>query len=86
MTTYICNPHPDPQFFIPKETWTHEFFGLADCTIETVRSRVEKFELQSSGLGRRKVVSQVLNPSSHSDSGVINIRICMGIIKFFVQE
>ena len=64
------------EFFIPKETWTHEFFCLADCTTETVPSRVEKFELQSSGLGRRKIVSEVTQAYT-----AINIRICMGIIK-----
>ena len=43
------------QFFQPKETWTHEFFCLAQKNQERVPSRVEKFELQECGLGRKKI-------------------------------
>ena len=39
-----------------KETWTHEFFCLADCTTSSVPSRAVKFELQSAGLGRKKII------------------------------
>ena len=43
-------------FYVPKETWTHEFFCLADCAAESAPSRSEKFELQLAGLGRKKIV------------------------------
>ena len=43
-------------FYVPKETWTHEFFCLGDCAALTVPSRSEKFELQLAGLGRKKIV------------------------------
>ena len=39
-----------------KETWTHEFFFLADCTTSSVPSRAVKFQLQSAGLGRKKII------------------------------
>ena len=43
-------------FFIPKETWTHEFFCLAETDTDRVTNRQEKFILQSAGLGRKKLV------------------------------
>ena len=43
-------------FYVPKETWTHEFFCLADCEGDSVPSRGKKLELQLAGLGRKKVV------------------------------
>ena len=43
-------------FYVPKETWTHEFFCLADCAAESAPSRSEKSELQLAGLGRKKIV------------------------------
>ena len=44
-------------FFQPKETWTHDFFCLAQKGQERAPSRSEKFELQAAGLGRRKFAS-----------------------------
>ena len=43
-------------FFIPKETWTHEFFCLAETDTDRIPNRQEKFILQSAGLGRKKLV------------------------------
>ncbi len=43
-------------FFIPKETWTHEFFCLAETNQCRIPSRQDKFVLQSAGLGRKKLV------------------------------
>ena len=43
-------------FYVPKETWTHEFFCLADCGAESAPSRSEKLELQLASLGRKKIV------------------------------
>ncbi|CAH3150960.1 unnamed protein product, partial [Porites evermanni] len=53
--------HPPPakrqkSFYVPKETWTHEFFCLADCARVDSPSRKEKLELQFAGLGRKKIV------------------------------
>ena len=42
--------------YVPKETWTHEFFCLADCARVDAPSRKEKLELQFAGLGRKKIV------------------------------
>lgn len=42
-------------FFQPKETWTHEFFCLAQKIQDRVPSRAGKFELQAAGLGCRKI-------------------------------
>ena len=39
-----------------KETWMHEFFCLADCTTSSVPSRAVKFQLQSAGLGQKKII------------------------------
>lgn len=39
-----------------KETWTHEFFCLADSGCSSVPSRAVKFQLQSAGLGRKKII------------------------------
>ena len=47
---------PKSGFYVPKETWTHEFFCLADCEAESTLSRSEKLELQLAGLGRKKIV------------------------------
>ena len=38
-----------------RETWTHEFFCLADRNRVTAPSKVVKEELQLAGLGRRKI-------------------------------
>lgn len=43
-------------FFVPKETWTHEFFCLAETETDRIPNRQEKFTLQSAGLGRKKLV------------------------------
>ena len=53
--------HPPPakrqkSLYVPKETWTHEFFCLADCARVDAPSRKEKLELQFAGLGRKKIV------------------------------
>ena len=42
-------------FFQPKETWTHEFFCLAQKGQERVPTKSDKFELQAAGLGRKKI-------------------------------
>ena len=44
--------------FVVKETWTHEFFCLADHLQNKQRSRTnqEKFQLPEAGLGRKSVV------------------------------
>ena len=42
--------------FQVKETWTHEFFCLAETCAIRVPTRLEKINLQNSGLGRKKVV------------------------------
>ena len=39
-----------------KETWTHEFICLGNPDQKTVPSRLQKLELQSAGLGRKKIV------------------------------
>ena len=39
-----------------KETWTHEFFCLANTKCSTVPSRALKFQLQLAALGRKKIV------------------------------
>ena len=43
-------------FFIPKETWTHEFFCLAETDTDRIPNCQETFILQSAGLGRKKLV------------------------------
>lgn len=42
--------------FVVKETWTHDFFCLANHRQEQVPSRAEKFQLQDAGLGRKTIV------------------------------
>ena len=42
--------------YVPKETWTHEFFCMADRLADSAPSRSEKLELQLCGLGRKKIV------------------------------
>ena len=42
---------------VVKETWTHDFFCLANHRQEQVPSRAEKFQLQGVGLGRKTIVS-----------------------------
>ena len=42
-------------FFFKRETWTHEFFCLADKNQMAVPSRSLKIQLQAAGLGRKKV-------------------------------
>ena len=42
--------------FVIKETWTHDFFCLANHRQEQVPSRAEKFQLQDEGLGRKTIV------------------------------
>ena len=42
-------------FFFKRETWTHEFFCLADKDQMVVPSRSLKVQLQEAGLGRKKV-------------------------------
>ena len=42
--------------YVPKETWTHEFFCMADRSADSAPSRSEKLELQLCGLGRKKIV------------------------------
>ena len=41
--------------YIVKETWTHEFFCLANRKQDRVPSKEQKFSLQQAGLGRRKI-------------------------------
>lgn len=40
----------------PRETWTHEFFCLADKDTSEIPSRVKKFDLQENGLGRKRII------------------------------
>ena len=42
-------------FFFKRQTWTHEFFCLADKDQMVVPSRSLKVQLQEAGLGRKKV-------------------------------
>ena len=42
--------------FVVKETWTHDFFCLADCVDHQQPTRAEKFQLQAAGLGRKTVI------------------------------
>ena len=46
---------PSP-YFKPKETWTHNFFCLASPQQDQVPVKSQKLELQTAGLGRKKVV------------------------------
>ena len=46
---------PSP-YFKPKETWTHDFFCLASPQQDQVPVKSQKLELQTAGLGRKKVV------------------------------
>ena len=43
------------QMFFKRDTWTHEFFCVADKERMTVPSRSLKSQLQQAGLGRKKV-------------------------------
>ena len=47
-----------------KDTWTHEFLCLGNPNQRTVPSVQKKIELQSAGLGRKKIVF------SHKDDGL----------------
>ena len=42
--------------FVVKETWTQNFFCLANHRQNQVPSRAEKFQLQDAGLGRKTIV------------------------------
>lgn len=42
--------------FLMKETWTHDFFCLADHLEQQQPPRVQKFTLQDAGLGRKTIV------------------------------
>lgn len=46
----------NPRSFVVKETWTHDFFCLADSVKHQQPSRQEKLALQNAGLGRRTIV------------------------------
>ena len=48
-----AKPAKSQSFFIPKESWTHEFFYQHT---DRIPSRQQKFVLQSAGLGRKKLV------------------------------
>ena len=39
-----------------RETWTHKFFCLANTDNKHQPSRAEKFQLQSTGLGRKMII------------------------------
>ena len=41
--------------FFKRDTWTHEFFCLADKEQMAVSSRSFKIQLQQAGLGRKKI-------------------------------
>ena len=43
-------------FYVPKETWTYEFFCLSDHVASSAPSRSEKWELQLAGLGKKRIV------------------------------
>ena len=46
---------PSP-YYRPKETWTHDFFCLANPQQDQVPCKSLKLQLQAAGLGRNKVV------------------------------
>ena len=59
-STSFAPPPPKQQkrpamFFSPKETWTHEFICIADKHGNQIPSRIEKFDLQDIGLGRKRI-------------------------------
>jgi hypothetical protein len=41
--------------FKPQDTWTHEFFCLANPLQTCAPARAEKFKLQNAGLGRKRI-------------------------------
>ena len=43
-------------FYVPKETWTHKFFCLADCAAESATSCIDKLKVQLAGLSPKKIV------------------------------
>lgn len=43
------------RFFKPNDTWTHDFFCLADTQLRCVPTRIEKVRLQDAGLGRKRI-------------------------------
>jgi hypothetical protein len=52
--------------FVPKETWTHDFYTLSSTTQLFSPGREESDTLLSAGLGRRKLVCPNKN-ASHSE-------------------
>ena len=55
------------RYFKPQETWTHDFFCLANHVQNCVPTRMEKMKLQKAGLGRRRI-------SFHKDSNAIGVK------------
>ena len=55
------------RYFKPQETWTHEFFCLANHMQNCVPTRMEKMKLQKASLGRRRI-------SFHKDSNAISVK------------
>ena len=51
--------------FLPKETWTHYFFCLADVDTDTPPTKCAKPCHQEAGLGRRKIVFEKRGNASH---------------------
>ena len=43
------------RYFKPQDTWTHDFFCLANPEQQCVPGRTEKLMLQSAGLGRKRI-------------------------------
>jgi hypothetical protein len=46
--------------FVPKDTWTHDLFCLADCHQNYQPTRGQKCDLQLAGLGRKKFLKKIV--------------------------
>ena len=55
------------RYFKPQETWTHDFFCLANHVQNCVPTRMEKLKLQRAGLGRKRI-------SFHKDANAISVK------------
>ena len=53
------------RYFKPQDTWTHDFFCLANPEQQCVPTRTEKLTLQSAGLGRKRISFNKNDDASH---------------------
>ena len=53
------------RYFKPQDTWTHDFFCLANPEQQCVPSKTEKLTLQSAGLGRKRISFNKNDDASH---------------------